>query len=394
VGGAAIRRKEARRAPTAYHHEVHNPIVFAVPVFLVAIAAEVLWAQRTRRAVIRFDDALADLACGVTSQGIGVFLKLLTLPLYAFFFTHGALFQLEATQPLAWVVGIVGYDFFYYWWHRKSHEWNALWAIHVVHHQSDDFNLAVALRQDWLGPLTSSVFGLPLAFLGVPPLVYLTSVSVSLLYQFWIHTELIGKLGRFEQVFNTPSHHRVHHGTNPQYLDKNYGGILIVWDRLFGTFEIEDEAPAYGVTTLFQSFDAIHANLSTWGELARLSRKRHGIVEKIGVLFEPPGYDPVLGRVVPPAFDRARPKFRSSGLSFVSSVFLVTSFLGAVGLLLWMLWNETTLPLSHLALGTCALLALSVSWSSLLEGRARGRLVGALTTAASCGGILLFWHMK
>jgi alkylglycerol monooxygenase len=373
---------------------VHNPIAFAVPVFLVAIAAEVIVGHKRSRTVIRFDDALADLACGVTSQGLGVFLKLATLPLYAFVFTHGAVFPLEANSALAWLVGIVGYDFFYYWWHRKSHEWNALWAIHVVHHQSDDFNLAVALRQDWFGPLTSSLFGLPLAFLGVPPIVYLTSVSLSLLYQFWIHTELIGKLGAMERVFNTPSHHRVHHGTNPQYLDKNYGGILIVWDRLFGTFEAENEAPAYGVTTQFQSFDAVHANLSYWVEMVGLARQRVGIARKMGVLFEAPGYDPSLGRVSPPPFDGQRPKFRSVGLSFVSYVFLVSSFLGAVCLLLWMLWNEDALPLSHLALGTGVLLALSVTWSAVLERRGAAKFLGALTVAGGLACVLAFWQTK
>lgn len=369
---------------------VHNPIAFAVPLFLVAIATEVLWARRRQRVVMRFDDALGDLACGITSQGIGLFLKLLTLPLYTFVFTHGALFPLSTSDALAWLLGVVGYDFLYYWWHRKSHEWNGLWAVHVVHHQSDDFNLAVALRQDWFGPITSSVFGLPLALLGVPPLVYVTSISISLLYQFWIHTELIGKLGAFERVFNTPSHHRVHHGTNPQYLDKNYGGILIVWDRLFGTFEVEDEPPAYGVTTQFRSFDAIRANLTYWAEMTRIASKRSGIVHKWGVFFEPPGYDPSLGRVPLHDFEPQRPKFRSTELSAAAYVSLTLSFAAAVALLLWMLWNETTLPLSHLAMGTGALLAASVAWSSTLEGRSGVRVVGASAFAAAlAGGLLL-----
>lgn len=369
---------------------MHNPIAFAVPLFLVALAVELGVARHRRRTVMRFDDALGDLACGVTSQGIGLVLKLATIPLYGFVFQHGALFDLSAHPVVAWTLGLVGYDLCYYWWHRKSHEWNALWSVHVVHHQSDDFNLAVALRQDWLGPVTSIFFGLPLAVLGVPPLVYLTAVSVSLLYQFWIHTELIGKLGAFERVFNTPSHHRVHHGTNHAYLDKNFGGILIVWDRLFGTFELEVETPAYGVTTQFASFDATHANLSPWTELAAIARTRTGLLAKLHVLIEPPGFDVEQGRVVLGVFEPQRPKHRSVPLSPAAYAFLLGSFALATCFLLWMLWHESELPLYRLGLGVVALLAVSSAWSGCLEGRPNLRSF-TYTVAATICATLAWW---
>lgn len=339
---------------------------------------------------MRFDDAMGDLACGITSQGIGIFLKLATVPLYAVAFRRLSIVSWAEGSPWPWLIGIVGYDLCYYWWHRQSHERNALWAVHVVHHQSDDFNLAVALRQDWFGPLTSAVFGLPLALLGVPPEVYLASVSINLLYQFWIHTELIGRLGAFERIFNSPSHHRVHHGTNPQYLDKNYGGILIVWDRIFGTFEDEVERPAYGITTQFRSFDAVHANVAYWREIVALARQRPTCLSGLAVLVEPPGHDPNAGRVVHGAFDPERPKFRATKLSAASHVYLFVSFLGSVVLLLWMLKNEASLPLTRLALGAAVLVCLSVGWSALLEARGR-------TLAWSLGGTGLFaallaWH--
>src|SRR5690606_31238042 len=151
-------------------------------------------------------------------------------------------------------------DFAYYWWHRASHRISFLWAAHVVHHQSEDYNLAVALRQAWFTSLSSWVLNLPLAFLGVPPLVYGVCAALNTLYQFWIHTRLVGKLGPLEWVLNTPSHHRVHHGIDAPYLDTNYGGVFIVFDRLFGTFVEETHEPRYGTLDPIRSFDPVWAN--------------------------------------------------------------------------------------------------------------------------------------
>ena len=189
-----------------------------------------------------------------------------------------------------WVGALIAYDFFYYWNHRIDHEVGLFWAAHVVHHQSDHFNLSTALRQSSTGALLGWIFYLPMAVAGVPPVVFVGVGLIDLLYQFWIHTELIGKLGWFDRVFASPSNHRVHHGINDRYLDKNYGGILILWDRLFGTFEPEVEKPVFGVRGGLGTFDPIWANVAYYATMAdlcrraaRLARQAQGLVRAAGL---------------------------------------------------------------------------------------------------------------
>jgi sterol desaturase/sphingolipid hydroxylase (fatty acid hydroxylase superfamily) len=192
----------------------------------------------------------------------------------------------------AWVVAIVGLDFCYYWDHRAGHEVRVLWASHVVHHSSQRYNLSTALRQTWTGEYTV-LFFLPVALLGVPVEIVLASWSVNLLYQFWIHTERIDRLwAPLEWALNTPSHHRVHHGSQAQYLDRNYGGILIVWDRLFGTFEPEDERVVYGLTKNITTGNplrvATHEYVALWSDLRTASSWR----DRAGYLLRGPGWAP------------------------------------------------------------------------------------------------------
>ena len=170
----------------------------------------------------------------------------------------------------AWVLIFLADDFCYYWFHRISHENRLFWASHVVHHSSKMYNLSTALRQTWTGSFMSFVFWLPLAIVGFHPVMILAQMSVSLLYQYWIHTELIDKLPRwFEAVFNTPSHHRVHHATNPQYLDRNHAGILIIWDKLFGTFEPEVEKPIYGLVKNIDTYNPLKIAFLEWYNMCR-----------------------------------------------------------------------------------------------------------------------------
>ncbi len=205
-------------------------------------------------------------------------------------YNHFALFSLEANDWRVWVGALIAYDFFYYWNHRIDHEVGLFWAAHVVHHQSEAFNLSTALRQPSSGVLLGWIFYLPMAIAGVPPLVFVAVGLIDLLYQFWIHTELVGKLGWFDRVFASPSNHRVHHGVNDHYLDKNYGGILILWDRLFGTFEDEVETPVFGVRGGLGTFDPVSANLSYYATMAklawaarRLARQGSGLVRPAGL---------------------------------------------------------------------------------------------------------------
>ena len=193
---------------------------------------------------------------------------------------------------LAAIVLFLGVDCAYYWFHRIAHEYNAPWAGHVVHHSSEDYNLAVALRQGTFQGVFSWVFYLPLALLGYPPAWFAAMSSFDTLYQFWIHTRLIGKLGPLEWVLNTPSHHRVHHGRNPKYLDKNYAGTLIIWDRMFGTFQAEEEEPVYGLTKPLNSWNPLWANLHVWRDLCRDAWLAPRWVDKLRIWFMPQGWRP------------------------------------------------------------------------------------------------------
>ena len=198
-------------------------------------------------------------------------------------------------------------DFFYYWFHRWSHEVNAGWAAHIVHHQSEEMNLAVALRQSVFQGALSWVFYLPLALVGFPPAVFLTVSALNTLYQFWIHTRAIGKLGPLEWVLNTPSHHRVHHGRNPKYIDRNHAGSLIVWDRMFGTFQEEEEEPVYGITRPLESWNPVWANFHYWAELWRTARRATRLEDRLRIFWKPPGWKPAeLGGYEPaPEVDTA-----------------------------------------------------------------------------------------
>jgi sterol desaturase/sphingolipid hydroxylase (fatty acid hydroxylase superfamily) len=189
-------------------------------------------------------------------------------------------------------VACLAWDFLYYWDHRWMHEIRLLWANHVTHHSSRRYNLSTALRQPWSGILTAWVF-LPMPLLGIPYRHVTKAAQLNLLYQYWIHTEAIDRLPKpIEAVFNTPSHHRVHHGANPQYLDKNYGGVLILWDRLFGTFEPERRRVKYGLTKNVDTFNPLRLAYHEFADIARDVRASRGIRNKLGYVFRRPGWQP------------------------------------------------------------------------------------------------------
>jgi len=195
----------------------------------------------------------------------------------------------------AWPLLFVLEDFSYYVFHRVHHEVRFFWAAHVNHHSSTHYNLSTALRQSWTTPLTGPVFWLPLALLGFHPAMILTAQAVSLIYQFWLHTEWIGRLGPLEWVLNTPSHHRVHHGRNVEYLDRNYGGILIVWDRLLGTFEPERARVDYGLTKNLDTFHPLKVGFHEWIAMFRDAIRAATWRATLGHLLRPPGWSPVAG---------------------------------------------------------------------------------------------------
>ena len=268
-----------------------NLIALAIPLFFVGIGVELAVARKRGVRAYRLGDAMGDMGCGVLQQLASNLLGgWVTLAAYEWVFTHR--FWSLPTSWLPWVLALVGVEFAYYWWHRLSHEVNLLWAAHVVHHHSEDYNLAVALRQSVTTWATSLPFWLPLAVLGIPPFPFAVMLGLTTLYQFWIHTELIQPLGVLEKVLNTPALHRVHHAINPRYLDRNHGATFIVFDRLFGTYEPEGEPCVYGTTAPLRSFNPGWAQLERYLDLVRLASRAPTVVDGAKVFFASPGWRP------------------------------------------------------------------------------------------------------
>lgn len=266
-------------------------ITYAVPFFVVMIVAEALAVRLGAHGRYDARDAAASLAMGLGNRVAGLLTVGVKLGvLYAV--SQFALFDI----PWAWwsfVLCFFAEDLAYYWFHRVAHERRWFWASHVVHHSSQHYNLTTALRQTWTGDLSLSfVFWLPLILIGFPVEMVLMFMAFSLVYQFWIHTETIDRLGPLELVLNTPSHHRVHHGTNPKYLDANYAGVLIIWDRLFGTFVQEEERPTYGIIANLGTLNPFRIAFHEWAGIARDVASARSLKEVGGYLFGPPGWSP------------------------------------------------------------------------------------------------------
>jgi sterol desaturase/sphingolipid hydroxylase (fatty acid hydroxylase superfamily) len=377
-----------------------NYIALAIPFFLLLIGVELLAARARRRAVYRLKDALADLGCGVGQQVVLVFAGGALLAAYAWLYQHARLVTFAPGSGWPWLVAFVLVDVAYYAWHRLSHEVNLLWAAHAVHHQSEDYNLAVALRQSILTSFTSLPFYLPMAFAGVPTAVYATSVAVSTLYQFWIHTELVGKLGPLERVLNTPSHHRVHHAVNPQYLDRNYGAILIVWDRLFGTFREEREPAVYGTTRPLGSFNPAWAQVQTWFEIAEKARALPRRRDRLRLWLASPAVDP-LGRPAPTEAElRARPR-HDVAVAPALQAYALAQFAPLVAATFLMLLAQYTAPRAVLAVAGALVAWTLLALGGLMDGRRwappveLGRLaaVAAALAAARPPGVAAGWAL-
>jgi sterol desaturase/sphingolipid hydroxylase (fatty acid hydroxylase superfamily) len=268
----------------------------AIPVFFLLITLEVRRHRALRRtgrrdlAGYERRDTAASLWMGVGNVVVAAAVQGGVAAIFFFAYEHRVLEI--GSGAWAWVALFFAEDFVYYWWHRASHEVRLLWAAHENHHSSRHYNLSTALRQSWTTPFTTVPFYVFLPLLGFHPFMVATQVGVSLLYQFWLHTELVGRLGPFEWLFNTPSHHRVHHGTNLEYLDRNHGGILILWDRLFGTFEPERAPVRYGLTKNIDTFSPFRIAFHEWASMARQAWSGRGLREALGYVLLPPGWSP------------------------------------------------------------------------------------------------------
>ncbi|MBF2055042.1 MAG: sterol desaturase family protein [Candidatus Sericytochromatia bacterium] len=362
-----------------------------IPFFFVFIALEVLWGLWRHRNTYHWQDSLANLSCGALQQILELFAKAGIVGGYLWLYEQARLQTLPLDAAWAWVACMLAVDFGYYWFHRASHRINLIWIGHGPHHQSEEFNLTVALRQGAFERFYSGLFWLPLAVLGFPPIMYLSCVQLMEIYQFFIHTRHIGQLGSLEWVLNTPSHHRVHHGKTPSYIDKNYGGILIIWDRLFGSFAPEHEAPVYGIVTPLRSWNPLWANLHYFGDLLQQSRQLPHPADKLRLWFKPPGWRPDRPAPEIPAVQADTiVKYRTSG-SFGLNTLVLLQFLAVLLASTLLLEGAPYLPPLFLA-ALAALLSLGfVALSGLLEQRpwrrwAEGLFVlGALLATAQLG---------
>ncbi len=324
-----------------------NYIALAIPFFFLFMGIEFWVARRRNRQVYRLNDSVNDLSCGIMQQVVDVFLKTVLIGAYVWVYTYWRQFEIAVDSIGLWLLCFLAVDFAYYWFHRSSHEVNAIWATHVVHHQSEEYNLSVALRQSSLQPLFVMVFYLPLALIGFPPVMFLANASFNKLYQFWIHTRLIGRMGPLEWVFNTPSHHRVHHGRNPKYIDKNHGGTLIIWDRLFGTFQAEEEEPTYGITKPLESWNPFWANCHYWADLFETARRTRTLGDKLRVFLKPPGWFPadLGGPQAPPPVSNDPAKY-DPHLAPALKRYATTQFLVLLPPVTWLLFMEASLATS------------------------------------------------
>ena len=330
-------------------------ILYAVPFFFVLIAVELLADRWRGMRTYRLADTVSSLSAGVLSTTTGLLTKGVGLVTYALALEYLALLQLPADSLWVWLFAFVFYDFCYYWHHRLGHERNVLWAAHSVHHQSEDYNLSTALRQTSTGFVFGWIFYLPMAVLGVPLPVFVTVATVNLLYQFWVHTRHVPKLGRFEWFFVTPSNHRAHHAQNALYMDRNYGGVFIVWDRLFGTFQEEDdtEPVVFGVTTPLQSWNPLWANWQFYGQLLADARRTARWQDKLRIWFMPTGWRPadVAAKYPMSKPDLSRFEKFEVPLPFRQQVYIASQFAVYVALGSYLLNLGETLSPQALMLG-------------------------------------------
>ena len=268
-------------------------IIYAIPFFVLAMLLEFFVASTKNIKSYTAKDAFSSIAMGLGNVFIGLVSKLFVFAALYFVYENLRIF----TIPISWWSFMILFfldDFSYYWFHRTSHENRFFWASHVVHHSSKHYNLSTALRQTWTGSFYSFIFWLWLPLIGFHPGIIIFQMSISLLYQFWIHTELIQKTPKWiEFFFNTPSHHRVHHGSNPIYLDRNHAGILIIWDKLFGTFqpELKSEKVKYGLVVNIKTYNPIFIAFNEWGALFKdLNTKNISVRDRIRYLYKPPGW--------------------------------------------------------------------------------------------------------
>jgi alkylglycerol monooxygenase len=285
-----------RREQVAYARAVLSTVqLVATAAGIALIVIEFLWGRHRGRHGFPLADSVCNSVIAVSTIGFGTIMVLQGVDVHAALDRHSLLY-LPTDRWWTWVIAIVACDLCFYVSHVAMHRFNVLWTVHAVHHQSSSYNLLVGVRVAWASVYLSWVFYLPLAFVGITLPMTLAARAVGAVYQFVLHTRWVGNLGPLSWVLMTPSHHRVHHGTDPEYLDRNYAAIFIVWDRWFGTFTPEGREPRYGTVPAFTSTNPVWANLAEWVRVVRLSWAAPGWREKLAVWFRRPSWTPPASR--------------------------------------------------------------------------------------------------
>ena len=351
----------------------------AIPLFLLFILVEYAFLRISGRNLHRYNDSVTSLSMGLCLLMSDALLKAYTFAIFIYIWDQYRLFHFSSDEILTWVVFFIGVDFCYYWFHRLAHEINFLWGAHVGHHQSEEYNLTTALRQSAFQYAFSWVFYLPLALLGCPPHVFLIQFIILKLYQFWLHTQAVNKVPLMEGILSTPSSHRVHHAKNPIYIDRNYGGTLVIWDRLFGTWqpELSHEPCHYGTTQPLTTFNPIKANLQHWGLLAGDTLRTQSWKNKFKLWFQPTGWRPddcqpqdinskMLQKSGASNREKYDPQTSRSIKWYVGASMLLTFFVATV-----FLFVAPTLSGKTLLLGLALILSGLVIANDLLENNKR-----------------------
>lgn len=362
--------------------------MYAIPFFIVLMALEYVYGRARGRNTYRLADTVNSLSLGTLSRLSGLVKLGIGGVVFELVRAELGLTTLSADAWLVWVAAFIGYDVCYYWSHRFGHEWKLFWASHVAHHQSEEFNLSTALRQTSTG--TTFIFYVPLYLLGFPAEVVITVGALNLIYQFWVHTEHVPHLGPLEWLFVTPSNHRVHHARNPCYVDKNYGGVFIVWDRLFGTFTPErpEEPCVYGITHRLASWNPLWANAHVWLETARDTLATRRWRDKIKLWFTSPGWRPAD---LPAHEDDWRaPKYQPAMIPGSSGVVFIQYWLVTIASLALLLVADKV----PYAFTLTAVLLLASSFyvlGTFLEGR-RHALMVELGRLVLLAGAIGYWQ--
>lgn len=274
-------------------------IPYVVPAFFFLLLIELFYNYKQKAGFYRLNDSVNDMSLGLLQVVASLFTNVMLIAFYNYFFENlsvQSLFGLPdiPEQSIVWyILSILIVDHQYYWFHRHCHEVGILWATHEVHHQSEEYNLTVALRQGLFQVAVTFIYFIPVAMMGIPTEMFLFAYILGIFYQYWIHTRTIDKMPSwFEWALNTPSHHRVHHGRNPKYIDKNHAGMFMFWDRMYGSFKEEEEEPIYGITQPVNSWNPIKQNFNYFGFLWRNAIQTKSWKDKIRIWFMPPGWRP------------------------------------------------------------------------------------------------------